>query len=114
MNLGAEFLDVFLVVAPPSVLPEFHRFGLGDSHDGMIRQLKLFPPGESGIEVAGIDDAAHIAAAHQRRTSRGWSNRCQRCSRVCIHSVFSLASVPALVSFSFLKRPSQTKPHRSA
>jgi hypothetical protein len=33
------------------------------------------------------------------RTSRGWSNRCQRWSWFCIHSVFSLASVPALFAF---------------
>jgi len=101
MNFGAKFLDVFLVVAPSSVLPKFHRFGLGDFHHGMIRQLEFLPAGGSRVEVAGIDDAAHIAAAHQRRTSRGWSNRYQRGCRFCIHDLGALVSVPALFSFVF-------------
>lgn len=39
----------------------------------------------------------HAAALRaSSRTRRGWSNCCQRWSRLCFHSVFSLASVPAL------------------
>ena len=39
---------------------------------------------------------AALSPGRKSITSRGWSNRSQRWSWFCIHSVFSLASVPAL------------------
>lgn len=62
--------------------------------------VAIFDPAFRESRLPRASPIAVLHPEHNRRTSRGWSNRCQRCSRVCIHSVFPLASVPALFAFS--------------